>query len=278
MTGEPGGQPDTSATEGTSRNSTQPKWRLIDNINGHPVIVTIVLVVTILAGTAGFLNDSGLRDWLTREAGETSVLEPSQATPSSGAPTSTTPTSASLTIGSCVDSRNARTACDAAHQAEVFDLSGDCSREALLDYLGGVPGQDVLLTNLSLRPVSPGEPLACLVDKPAGTNTSGSRDALLDRSGDAWRHCRDQLDREVSCAESHAAELIYERQMTDEDLNCSTRADDYLGSPFQRHADQLQLLQDTRSCYISVRGDDFLSHSLRRLGVNALPLEPPGSD
>ncbi len=71
----------------------------------------------------------------------------------------------------------------------------------------------------------------------------------------------------------HVEEVIHEQQDAGENLDCSTRADAYLGSPFARHSSDLELLQDAEHCYIGVRGDGYLTHSLRRLGWNALPLE-----
>ncbi len=266
MTGEP------PAANGPQR------WRWLETVIEHPVLLAVALLITILAGVAGFVNDSGLRDLFERESTGTdrTAVDSTHSTPSGTDPSASA--SESIAIGSCLDGHDAATACDAPHVSEVFNASGDCSDDALLQYLGGLPGQDILRVDLRLRPISTTGSLLCVVDKPSQALVSNSRDALLNRSGDPWRRCHDAIAREVSCAQPHTTEVVYEEQSAGEDLDCRTRADAYLEIPFARHAAELELLQDAKHCYVGVRGDDLLNGSLRRLGTKALPLEPSISD
>jgi hypothetical protein len=56
-------------------------------------------------------------------------------------------------------------------------------------------------------------------------------------------------------------------------LACADRANAYLGTTFDRHADDLELLRDGKRCYLKARGENLLLESLRRLGSGALPVE-----
>ena len=266
-------------TEQPPDNSGQRRWRLLEALTKHPLVTTAVLVVTFLAAVAGFLSDSGLASLIGRgfDPGDVSDTAPTTSssplsTPSS-LPTPSSAASASITVGSCLNDEGAPTACDTVHAAEVFDLSGDCSHSSLLGYLGGSPGQDVLRADVSIRSSQTGDSSACIVDEPSQTRTSHSQDSLLSRSGDVWRRCHDDLSREVSCTDPHKAEVIHEQQGSDQSLDCKARADRYLEAPFNRHAEDLELLQDSTHCYIGVRGNGVLTHSLRRLRSSALPLE-----
>ncbi|MBM7806401.1 serine/threonine-protein kinase [Geodermatophilus bullaregiensis] len=194
--------------------------------------------------------------------------------PTSGGPTSGSggPTSGTApAVGACLDDGGAVTSCAVAHAAEVVATGGDCDEAALLAYLGGVPGQDVLReVDLGARVV--GDTPVCVVGVPAGSPAGSAQDALLDRAGDVWRLCYDQVGREVSCAEPHEQEVVAEGA-AGETLDCRARASAYLDRPFDQFATQLRLPEDATRCVVEVRGDNVLTASLRRLGSTALPVE-----
>ncbi len=175
-------------------------------------------------------------------------------------------------VGACLDASSAIVACDGEHAAEAFSQSSECTHDALLEYLGGTPGLDVLRSNLEHESlVLNGEPL-CIVRVPPDSLHS-NRDVLLSRAGDVWRRCHDQLSREVACSEPHVSETIFEQRTSREVLACADRANAYLGTTFDRHADDLELLRDGKRCYLKARGENLLLESLRRLGSGALPVE-----
>jgi serine/threonine-protein kinase len=184
-------------------------------------------------------------------------------------------TDAPLAVGSCLDAGGVAVSCDSGHAAEVFSASGDCPAADLLAYLGGRPGEDVLRTDLVLTALPGG---GCAVRAPADLLTAPSRDVLLGSDGDAWRRCSDALSREVSCAQPHVAEVVFEQSAATEPLACADRADAYLGAPFDRVSQDLRLVEDGPRCVLEVRGDNVLTASLRRLGTSALPLEAAGAD
>jgi len=254
---------------------------LLEAFNEHPLVTTLVLIATFFAAVAGFLSDSGLSGSSGGGSDDRAIPGSTPIDPAPSAPSSSgsgPAARASDVVGSCLDHGGAPTACDGPHVAEVFDLSGDCSHDSLLDYLGGSPGRDVLRTDLAVQSRLAEGLSTCVVIDPSGTRTSTSQDSLLGRSGDVWRRCRDELSRERSCADEHESEVIYEQRVTGEALDCEARADEYLEFPFDAHAEDLELLQDGRRCYIAARGDGVLTHSLRRLGSNALPLTAPSQD
>ena len=264
--------PDTRVTEQPPGNSGQRRWPLLEALSKHPLVTAAVVVATFLAAVAGFISDSGLGSLISRGFDTGRVSDAAPTTSSSPLPPPLSATPASIAVGSCLDDGGVPTACDTAHAAEVFDLSGNCSHSSLLDYLGGSPGQDVLRADVSIRSWQTDDLLACIVDEPVDARASSSQDSLLGRSGDVWRRCRDQLSREVTCADPHKAEVIYEQQAAGQSLDCKARADTYLQTPFDGHSEDLQLLQDGAYCYVEARGDSVLTHSLRRLGSSALPL------
>jgi hypothetical protein len=150
----------------------------------------------------------------------------------------------------------------------VFSTS-DCSPDALVRHLGGVPGEDVLRP-LTIRPVGGGP--ACAVSD-AGPLTGPLADILLDRSGDVFRQCLDEVDRSVPCSEPHTDEVIFQRAAPAESLDCEARADDYLDRPFDQLSDALRLVEAGDSCVLEVRSANVLTASVRRLGTSALPLQ-----
>jgi hypothetical protein len=82
------------------------------------------------------------------------------------------------------------------------------------------------------------------------------------------------VGRDVPCSEPHHDEIIIERAPPGEAVDCLARADDYLGTPFARHSDDLELLQQGEQCRLAVRSSNLLTASVRGLGTSALPLEP----
>jgi serine/threonine protein kinase len=231
---------------------------------GVVVGVLVVVVAAVLAVVLATRPDDGTAD--PEALPETGTNTEPAGDPAGGG----TPV-----VGSCLDHSGAETSCDTGHVAEVFSESADCPAADLLSYLGGRPGEDVLRSELLLTSLPGG---GCAVRVPAGPVTGPSRDALLTRAGDVWRRCSDELSREVSCAEPHVAEVIFEQSAATEPLACADRADAYLAIPFDRVSEELRIVEEGPRCVLEVRGANVLTASLRRLATSALPLEAADSD
>ncbi|TYP87224.1 hypothetical protein BD833_107164 [Blastococcus xanthinilyticus] len=228
------------------------------------VVVFAAAVATVLT----YVGNSDEASGGTGSPAPSSILSPPPAEAHASEPVHDT----APAVGSCLDSGDAPAPCDGPHAAEVF-ATGDCSETALLTYLGGQSGQDVL-RELSTASLPTGDTVVCTVTAPEGALAGGShRDVLLSDAGDAWRRCVDHVEREVGCAQPHVAEVVFDRRDTADPLDCARRADDYLGTPFATKSADLRVLQDEQRCLLAVRGDNILTGSLRRLGSQSLPLQ-----
>ena len=177
-----------------------------------------------------------------------------------------------LAVGDCLAADLTPTACDGEHASEVYSTSG-CTSDELVAYLGGRSGSDVLRSDLAIAEIPAEGGTACTVGLP-GESLDGSSDGVLGSdAGDVWRRCTDANSAEVPCSVEHTAEVIFVQAASTEPLNCTARASDYLGTPFDRHSDDLEVVESGSTCLIQVRGDNVLTASVRDLRSTALPLE-----
>ncbi|MGY1618391.1 protein kinase [Geodermatophilus sp. SYSU D00691] len=227
------------------------RWPVAVALLALVAVAAIVVGVVLTGGNGG--DDGG--DPGTTAQGPTS---------STGA---TAPPVDGFAVGDCLDAGRQATTCDGEHAAEVYSTT-DCTADALLAYLGGEPGRDVLRTNLQTAQVG----AACTVGLPGATLDGPNQRVLDDRDGDVWRRCLDGAT-ELPCSERHTAEVVFEQAQSTDPLACTSRADDYLGAPFSRHDDVLRVREAGTTCLIEVRGADELTASLRDLRSNALPLD-----
>lgn len=236
------------------------------------VVAALVAVVAVLVtggdddpGGATATGDGSPRTATTAPTDPTAATAPDPSAPAGGGPAPGT--TAGLAAGDCLDASSAPTACDAGHAAEVYG-TGDCTPAALVQYLGGVPGTDVLRQDLILGTVGP----ACTVGLP-DAELDGASAGVLDGPADEWRRCLDDDGAALPCSEPHAAEVVFEQQVATDPLDCRARAGDYLGVPFSRHDADLAVRGAGTTCVVEVRGSNVLTASLRDLGSGALPLE-----
>jgi|tagenome__1003787_1003787.scaffolds.fasta_scaffold20850276_2 hypothetical protein len=254
-------------------------WGRVQFFVDHPLVllvvrVTVPLLAFCVAATTFYMTQ--IRHDPKADIASPSTVEAQHSTSAGSSGTPTPPSPSAVTLGTCLDVEGTATACDGPHATEVFDVANDCNMDALLRYLGGIPGQDVLVSTISPTTASIGGRDICLVSGPSGTLASRSRDVLLNATGDAWRRCVDQAQREVGCSLPHKKEVVLERAPSGEDLDCARRADAYLESPFAQHSRDLDLEVTDGSCVISIRGRNVLTASLRRLGAHALPMRAAG--
>ena len=196
----------------------------------------------------------------------------SGATDAAGSTTEGSPVAAVLAVGDCLAGDLAPTACDGEHASEVYSTSG-CTPDDLVAYLGGRSGSDVLRSDLALAEVPADGGTACTVGLPGGGLDRASEGVLGGDAGDVWRRCLDGNDTELPCSEDHSAEVIFEQADSTDSLNCVARASQYLGTPFDRHSDDLEVVESGSTCLIQVRGNNVLTASVRDLRSTALPLE-----
>jgi hypothetical protein len=254
-------------------------WGRVQFFVDHPLVSLLVRVTVPLLAFAVAVATFYLTQVRGDHQGDPSPQSTLNAPTSSTTPEAgphTSPPAATVSVGSCLDAGNHVTACDAAHSTEVISTMDDCNMETLLRYLGGIPSQDFLLSSISPTTASLGSGNVCLATGPSGALTTRIADVLLVPAGDAWRRCVDTAEREVACSSPHKSEFILDHAPSGEDVNCAGRADAYLGSPFARHSNDLELDPLGDGCLISVRGRNVLTASLRRLGAQALPIRADG--
>jgi hypothetical protein len=232
------------------------------------VALALGLMAAVAAVVIGVVLSSGGNEPGTGEATGTSPAATSDAaTTTAGAAAGRT-----LAVGVCLGAGLATTACDGPHASEVYSTTA-CDDEQLLGYLGGRVGTDVLRSDLALgeTPIDGGT--ACTVGRPDEELDAPNEGVLDGDEGDVWRRCLDADSREVPCSDEHTAEVIFVQADSAEPLNCTGRASDYLGTPFDRHSDDLEVVESGAACLVAVRGNNVLTASVRDLRSTALPLE-----
>jgi hypothetical protein len=265
----------------------EPKARMIERFVKHRYVQLIALAVAVIAGLSTIANV-----WWKSNHGQTSSARPpigisssapssSSAPAGSGTPSSASHTSSPQLTSACLDTSKSLVSCDRDHQFEIFSTSGSCTSDALIDYLGGVPGMDTLASGIHLMQLTTKGKDVCVVTPPGSATTYSARRVFDGAAGDAWRRCLDNrfANREVSCAGSHTDEFVFTGVLgVGEKLDCASRATRYLGADFSIYAQDLELRTARQGaasqCLISVRGSNLLTASVRRVGTNALPITP----
>lgn len=263
VTAPPPEPPTRSPTVPADARPPRRRWPVAVGLVLALVVVAAVVVAVVL--TSGGDHPGGVQASGTTGAtsGSTEETEPTTNGP---------PVAAPLGVGDCLTADGTATACDGEHASEVYSTSG-CTADALVAYLGGRSGSDVLRSDLALAEVPTGGGTACTVGLPGARLDRPSDGVLGSEADDVWRRCRADYDAEVPCSEEHTAEVIFVQEQSTDPLSCTGRASDYLETPFDRHSDVLEVEEDGDTCLIAVRGDNVLTASLRGLASTALPLE-----
>jgi hypothetical protein len=253
--------------------SPRRPWRRIRWINDHPVVFFLMFVVIpVLALTVSVLDLMSNSSPQKPDESSAPAMTPPASSTGASPDAAQSKDMAEMQIGICLNKSYEATPCDAPHAFEVVSRGESCPEDEVLAYLGGSPGQDVLRPDLTFQPGAPGTEAACILQLPAGAEGMTAKDVLLGDQDDLWRRCLDELARDVPCAESHRAEWVSDGVEPGEAVDCTGRADVYLKTPFAQLSDDLELLQQGDGCLLSVRGDNLLTASLRRLGSAALPM------
>lgn len=273
--GTPGSPPGPPAVELPTRSHTAPaaprrrrRWPVLAGLLvAAAAVAAFVAVVLAQGGADGRGADDPGGAQASGATGATSASTEATGSTSDGSPVAAAPG-----VGDCLSADRTATACDGEHAAEVYSTSG-CTGGELVAYLGGRVGSDVLRSDLALAEVPAGADTACTVGLPDASLDGSSEGVLGSDAGDLWRRCLDGNDTEVPCSVEHTAEVIFVQEQSTDPLSCTNRASEYLETPFDRHSDDLQVVEDGTTCLIAVRGDNVLTASLRGLASTALPLQ-----
>lgn len=264
--------------------SARPRRRLRSVVRGgaerletHPVLRLAVALLGMAAAVTVLLTYFSLKpDGNTASSDAGSAASSSPTASGSGAPGSEQPTP----VGTCLDAERTKQACNVAHAYEVYatpELS-QCSRTALLSFLGGSDEVDVTAPSLKSELLNVGPTAVCALSFAAGLDAS-ARDALRSSRGDVFRKCWDAATgMTVSCSQPHEGEAVATRLASgDQALSCERRASEYMGTPLTgdlSRALTVRLISSPEpECRIEVLGENVLTASLRRLGTRAAPIE-----
>jgi hypothetical protein len=210
----------------------------------------------------------------TTPAAATAIPAPATASP----PIATTSArEAVIAAGTCLSSALQVVPCERQHAHEVVNI-GDCDEAALVEYLGGEPGLDVVFLSTSTLDIPGAAAAVCVVSDQEGlASVTSVQDVLMTERGSAFRWCLDQRQTDVPCSEPHVAEIV---GAADADLeaepDCKAAAETYMSTVYERVAQDLRVFADRRTdgirCVVAARGRNLLTRSLRDLDVAPVPL------
>lgn len=237
-----------------------------------------IAVVAGLATIATFVLDLGDRIPDHAASGEASPAVTSAASPATAnspkRSPARTPTSVAEASG-CLTSNYQPVDCREQHRYEL--LPQDCSTAALLEYMGGRAGLDVALGHPATW--NDGQ---CLLDVGRDMSSSAKDVLAADVADDGWRRCYDaRRNRIVPCDEPHSGEYVATgAKGKANQAECEETAGTYMERSIAANADLLRVQviantdddQNSARCLISARGTQRLAGSLRRLGVNTVPI------
>ncbi|MDI2034773.1 hypothetical protein [Paenarthrobacter nitroguajacolicus] len=209
-----------------------------------------------------------------QSSAQTSIAAETRGHPAP-APSANPPASSPGAVqGSCLDGSWAPASCDRAHSAELVSTNGTCDLQALTEFAGGKTPADTLRHDLVPTAL---DGVGCVVTVPSGL-TATIQNGLSSQEHAALRQCWDRFaDRDVSCDQTHTAEVVYTGSGT-EAGNCRSQADAYTADAFSRYETRLELLSRDSdgavSCLVQIKGSNDLKGSLRNLGTKALPASP----
>lgn len=188
-------------------------------------------------------------------------------------------------VGQCLSTDTRVVPCDFTHRFEVVAApTTKCSQGDITEYLGGDPDVDVIF--VIAKPMRVSNSSVCAIANHSGTDRPGSvRNVLQAAPGSDWRRCFDSRGRrhDVPCDLPHTGEYVGMPAATAPNLrSCESAAEVYLATTLDQVPElkisPLPVMGPTDSrprCLLSVRGANLLTASVRSLGPNALPLEPP---
>ena len=269
-----------------NRISSQLKRKLLNPtaIALATLIVTTagIIISTVLDLPSAILNSRAL----SNEDTAPSLIPPPSNRPESRASTdskhaqqeTSSTTEAPLSSG-CYDG-DTPTPCDSPHSREVFakPAGSPCDASALILYMGGVPGVDLLASGIDAKPLENTED-RCVVERPSGMPHVSLKDIWTSdndhngyKDGGEFRRCFTLQGQATSCDADHASEEFYDAP---EEVDCGKKYEDFSGRPVDRNIRVTRQPRDHRIvCRAEVQvSTDRLTASVRDLENATLPIK-----
>lgn len=190
----------------------------------------------------------------------------------------TSSTEAAMSSG-CYDGETL-TPCSSPHSREVFakPAGSSCDASALIFYMGGTPGVDLLAPGLDVKPLENTED-RCVTERPSGMPNAPLKDIWASdndhngyKDGGEFRRCFTRQGQATSCDAEHASEEFYDAP---EEVDCGKKYEDFSGRPVDHSIRVTQQLRDHRVvCRAEVQvSTDRLTASVRDLENATLPIK-----
>ena len=172
------------------------------------------------------------------------------------------------------------TPCDSPHSREVFakPAGSSCDASALILYMGGTPGVDLLASGLDVKPLENAED-RCVVERPSGMPNAPLKDIWTSdndhngyKDGGEFRRCFSRQGQATSCDAEHASEEFYDAP---EEVDCNKKYEDFSGRPVDHSIRVTRQPRDHRIvCRAEVQvSTDRLTASVRDLENSTLPIK-----
>ena len=172
------------------------------------------------------------------------------------------------------------TPCNSPHSREVFAKPDgfSCDTSALILHMGGMPGIDLLVSNIDVKPLENTED-RCVVERPSGMPHVSLKDIWASdndhngyKDGGEFRRCFNRQGQATSCDADHASEEFYDAP---EEVDCGKKYEDFSGRPVDRNIRVTRQSRDHRIvCRAEVQvSTDRLTASVRDLGNSTLPIK-----
>ena len=182
-------------------------------------------------------------------------------------------------VSGCYDG-DTPTPCDSPHSQEVFAKPDgfSCDTSALILHMGGMPGIDLLASNIDVKPLENTED-RCVVERPSGMPHVSLKDIWASdndhngyKDGGEFRRCFNRQGQATSCDADHASEEFYDAP---EEVDCGKKYEDFFGRPVDRNIRVTRQPRDHRIvCRAEVQVSiDRLTASVRDLENAALPIK-----
>lgn len=182
-------------------------------------------------------------------------------------------------VSGCYDG-DTPTPCNSPHSREVFAKPDgfSCDTSALILHMGGMPGIDLLASNIDVKPLENTED-RCVVERPSGMPNTPLKDIWASdndhngyKDGGEFRRCFNRQGQATSCDADHASEEFYDAP---EEVDCGKKYEDFSGRPVDRNIRVTRQSRDHRIvCRAEVQvSTDRLTASVRDLGNSTLPIK-----
>ena len=153
-----------------------------------------------------------------------------------------------------------------------------CDAGALILYMGGVPGVDLLASGIDVKTLENTDD-QCVVERQSGMPSMSLKDVWTTdndhngyRDGGEFRRCFNRQGQATSCDADHASEEFYDAA---EEVDCGKKYEDFSGRPVDH---SIRVTRQSRDHRIVCRAEvqvstDRLTASVRDLENAALPIK-----